>query len=127
MTGDASGRIQARLPAVLEHRAARDGRLRRNRLKIALAIAVVEGLLVVVGAFPWWGALVLATAALVVYLAAGRESRRGDVRDATWIGAVSQLAVVLVPVLAAVVTARAVAALVVLAAVALIVLLRERR
>jgi hypothetical protein len=57
----------------------------------------------------------------------GRAARREEVREVSWIFAVSQVAVVLVPVLALVLTAFAVVALVLIAVVALVVLLRDRR
>ena len=57
----------------------------------------------------------------------GRGARREEVRDVSWIFAVSQVAVVLVPVLALVLTAFAVVALVLIAVVALVVLLQDRR
>ena len=116
------------MPAVIEHRRGSSGRfLRRNRLKLALMLAVVEGFLVLVGALPWWGVLLLAALGLALYVGIGRESSSGELRDATWILAVSQLAVVLVPVLAVLVSALAVAALLLLAAIALVAVLRDRR
>jgi hypothetical protein len=128
MAGDASGRVEARVPAVIEHRASRYGSfLRRNRLKIALVVAVVEGFLVLAGVLPWWGVLLLAGLGLALYVGVGRESSSGGLRDVTWIAAVSQLTVVLVPVLALLVSALAVAALLLLAAVALVAVLRDRR
>ena len=57
----------------------------------------------------------------------GRTARREEVREGSWIFAVSQLAVVLVPALALVLTAFAVVALVLIAVAALVVLLRDRR
>ena len=57
----------------------------------------------------------------------GRAAPRQEVREGSWILAVSQLAVVLVPALALVLTAFAVVALVILAVVALVLLLRDRR
>lgn len=114
--------------ATIEHGDTRLGRrLRENRLKLALLIALVEGILVLVGEIDWWVVVVLAIAATALYVLRGRASRRDGVRQATWIAAVSQVAVVLVPALALVVTALAVVALVLLALVALVVLLRDRR
>ena len=114
-------------PAVIEHREPTWARnLRRNRLKIAIAIAALEGLLVVAGAVPWWAVVVLAAGALSAYLAFGREHPRADVRGVTWVAAVSQLLVVLVPVAVVVATAVAVVVVVLLAITALVVLLRER-
>lgn len=115
-------------PLTLEHDGSRFGRtLRENRLRIALLVALVEGVLVLVGEIDWWVVLVLAVAAVWLYVASGRSARREWLREASWILAVSQVAVVLVPALALVLTAFAVAALVVLAVVALVVLLRDRK
>jgi hypothetical protein len=114
-------------PAVIEHRESSLARsLRRNRLRLALGLAAVEGILVVAGAMPWWAVVVLAAAAIAVYVGYGREHPRADVRQAAWIAAVSQLVVVLVPIAVVVATAVAVALVFVLAVVALVVLLRER-
>ena len=115
-------------PLTIEHGSTRFGRrLRENRLRIALLVALVEGILVLIGSIEWWIVLVLAIAAVAFYVLRGREARREEVREVSWILAVSQLAVVLVPVLALVLTAFAVVALVLIAVVALVVLLRDRR
>ena len=115
-------------PATIEHRSTRFGRgLREYRLRIALLVALVEGILVLVGSIDWWIVVLLAIAAVVAYVLWGRESRREEVREVSWIVAVSQVAVVLVPVLALVLTAFAVVALVLIAVVALVVLLQDRR
>jgi hypothetical protein len=128
MTGEAFRSSSARVPAVIEHRESRAGRvLRRNRVVVAAAIAAVEGILVISGALQWWIVLALAAVALAVYLAAGRDSKVPEVRSATWVAAVSQLLVVLVPVLAAVVAFLAIAVVIVLAIAALVALLLDRR
>jgi hypothetical protein len=114
-------------PAVIEHREPAWARnLRRNRLKFAIGIAALEGLLVVAGAVPWWAVVVFAAVAVWAYLSFGREHARADVRGVTWVAAVSQLLVVLVPIAVVVATAAAVAVVVLLAIAALVVLLRER-
>ena len=115
-------------PLTIEHGSTRFGRrLRDNRLRIALVVAVIEGILVLVGSIDWWVVLVLAIGAVAFYVMRGRAARREEVREGSWIFAVSQLAVVLVPALALVLTAFAVVALVLIAVVALVVLLRDRR
>jgi len=117
-----------RREAVLEHRAsAFGGKLERGRLKLALGIAAIEGVLVLAGALAWWAVVLLALAAVVVYRSVGRDHPRADVRSATWVAAVSQLLVVLVPVVAAVTIALAAVVVVVLAIGVLLVLLAERR
>jgi len=102
-------------------------RLRHNRFKIALAIAAIEGVLVLAGAIPWWVVVLLALAALGSYVGFGREHASADVRVVTWTAAVSQLVVVLVPVLAGAVVVLAAVAVVALAALALAALLLDRR
>ncbi len=115
-------------PLTIEHGSTRLGRtLRESRLKIAALIALVEGVLVLIGEIRWWIIVLLAIAAVVLYVGRGREARREEIREGTWILAVSQLAVVLVPVLALILSALAVVALVVFAVVALVILLRDRR
>jgi hypothetical protein len=115
-------------PLTIEQGGSRLGRaLRENRLRIALLVALVEGILVLVGEIPWWSVVLVAILAVAVYVATGRKAGREEVRELSWIFAVSQVAVVLVPALALVLTAFAVIALVVIAVVALVVLLRDRR
>ena len=115
-------------PITIEHGTSSIGRrLRDSRLRIALVIALVEGVLVLFGSIDWWIVLLLAIGAVALYVTRGRTARRQDVREASWIFAVSQVAVVLVPALALVVTALAVVLLVIVAVVALVVLLLDRR
>ena len=102
-------------------------RIRQNRVRVAVAIAVVEGILVLAGAIPWWLVVVLALGSLGAYAAWGREQENPDVRVATWTAAVSQLIVVLVPVLAGAVVVLAAVAVVACAALALAALLLDRR
>ncbi len=102
-------------------------RLRAIRFRLVLWLVLVEGLLVILDVIPWWTVLLLATASFVVYAVAGRSHRSQTVREGSWIAAVSQLVVVLVPVLAFVFTALAVVVLVVVAIAALGLLLLDRR
>jgi hypothetical protein len=102
-------------------------RLRQNRVKVALAIAALEGILVLAGAIPWWVVGLLALGSLGAYAAWGREHESADVRVVTWTAAVSQLIVVLVPVLAGALVVLAAVAVVALAALALVALLLDRR
>lgn len=102
-------------------------RLRSNRYKVALAIAALEGILVLAGAIPWWVVVLLALVSLAGYVAWGREHESADVRVVTWTAAVSQLVVVLVPVVAGLVVVLAAVVVVLLAAVALAALLLDRR
>lgn len=102
-------------------------RVRHNRYKIALAIAAVESILVLAGAIPWWLVVLLALAALAAYVGWGRDHESADVRIATWTAAVSQLVVMLVPVLAGALVVLAAFAVVACAALALAALLLDRR
>lgn len=102
-------------------------RLRAARFRLVLWVVLVEGLLVILDAIPWWSVLVLATASFVFYVVAGRTHRSQSIREGSWIAAVSQLVVVLVPVLAFVFTALAVVVLVLVAIAALGLLLLDRR
>ena len=101
-------------------------RVRQNRIKVALGIAALEGVLVLAGAIPWWFVVLLALGALAIYAGWGREHGSADVRVVTWTAAVSQLVVVLVPLLAGVLVVLAAAAVVAFAVLALVALLLDR-
>jgi FtsH-binding integral membrane protein len=102
-------------------------RVRQNRLKLALAIAALEGVLVLAGAIPWWFVVLLALGALAAYAGWGREHPSADIRTVTWTAAVSQLVVVLVPVVAGALVVLAAFAVVLVAVVALAALVLDRR
>jgi len=115
-------------PLTIEHGTDRlDRSLRENRIRIAFIVALVEGVLVLVGEIAWWIVVLVAVAGVVLYVTRGRTARTQKAREGSWIFAVSQLAVVLVPALALVLTALAVVTLVIVALTALVVLLRDRR
>ncbi len=119
--------VELRGPA-LEHASTRPGRwLRERRTRIALVIAVVEGILVVFGVIPEWIALAVAAAVIVLYLAYGRRVRFDSGRQTAWIAALSQSVVALVPLLLFVLTALAFLAVAVIAVFALIALFADRR
>jgi hypothetical protein len=112
----------------IEHGQGRLGTLlRERRWHLVLWIVLVEGILVLFDAIPWWTVLVLAVLAFALYIGTGRGHRNSAVREGTWIAAVSQLVVVLVPVLALVLTALAIVALVLVAVGVLALLLLDRR
>ncbi len=113
---------------VVEHDTSRGGRwLRLHRTRLALWIAVVEAALVVFGVIPRWPAFVVAVGLLAVYVFVGRTVRSDTVRNLSWIGAVSQLLIVALPVLLALITFAAIVAVAILAAVALAFLFLDRR
>src|SRR6188472_3324350 len=96
-------------PLTIEHGRDRYDRfLSDNRLKIALIAALVEGVLVLVGSIDWWVVVLVAFLAAALYVWRGRTSRNYKLRELSWILAVSQVAVVLVPALALVLTALAI-------------------
>jgi hypothetical protein len=112
----------------IEHGSTRAGRwLRMRRLRFALWIAVVEGLLVVFHVIPVWAALLVAAIVLVLYLVVGRGLRNDALRQASWVAAASQAFVAMVPVLVALVGVVAIVAIALLAVVALIALFGDRR
>lgn len=113
---------------LIEHGESRLGRrLRGGRYKAALAIAAVEGILVLAGALPWWIVVIAAGAAVAGYVGWGRNHQSPDVRVVTWTAAVSQLTVILIPALAAALFVLAAVVLVVLATLFLAALLLDRR
>jgi hypothetical protein len=113
---------------VIEHgESASDRRLRGLRLRIALGIALVEGIVVLAGGLPFWLTVLFAVVAVTAYLGVGRSHPRSRVRSITWIAAVSQLVVVVVPALVAVAVALAVVVLVLLGIAVLTALLLDRR
>ena len=114
--------------SVIEHGASPVGRwLRERRVRVAAWIALLEGVLVVVGVIPRWPALLVAAGVIVFYLAVGRSARPDWLRQTSWIAATSQALMALVPVLLIVVSTLALIAVAILAIVALIVLFSDRR
>ncbi len=112
----------------LEHGGSPAGRwLRARRVRLALWIAVAEGVLVVFDALAGWLALLIGAAVIVFYLLVGRNLTSDIGRQASWIAALSQVFVALVPVLLFVVGALALVAVGVLALVALAALFADRR
>jgi uncharacterized membrane protein YphA (DoxX/SURF4 family) len=112
---------------VVEHGTSRGGRwLRRYRTRTALWIAVVEAALILFGVIPKWPAFFLAAALIVFWAIVGRNVRSDTLRQATWIGAASQLMIAALPFLIAVLTFAAFVALAILAIVALAFLFLDR-
>lgn len=111
----------------LPREASRAGRwLRERRLRSALLIAVVEGALVAFDVIPWWLAVLVAAGAIALYFWAGRDLQWDAGRQLSWIAAVSQALVVLVPFLVFLVGTLALIAVGILAVLALIALFSER-
>ncbi len=85
---------------VIEHDTTQHGRwLRGHRVRIAIWIAVIEGILVVLHVIPWWLAVIVGAIAVIFYYEVGRKTRSDAVRQTSWIVAASQVMVALVPIL----------------------------
>jgi hypothetical protein len=112
----------------VEHESSASGRwLRRYRTRIALWIAVLEAVLIVFDVIPRWPAFFVALALLGLYVFVGRRLGSDTLRQSSWIGAVSQLLIVALPFLIALLTFAAFVALAILALVALGFLFLDRR
>jgi hypothetical protein len=123
-----AGRPELGREPVLEHGTSRSGRwLRENRVRFALAIAVVEGVLVAFDVIDWLPALLVAALLVLFYFSYGRKLRWDWARESSWVAATSQVFVALVPVLVIVVGTLALIGVAVIAVVALVLLFADRR
>jgi FtsH-binding integral membrane protein len=100
--------------------------LRQNRVKIALWIAVAEGLLILIGVIPHLLVYALAAVSVGFWALVGRNYKSSSARNLSWIFAVSQAACVLVPIVWFLAKTAAIIAIAVIAVVALIYLFTER-
>ena len=113
-------------PAI-EHGSTRTSRWLQERwVSIGVAIAIAEGLFIVLGELSKWGAVVVAVILLVAFVRFGRSLQSPTTRVSARIAALSQALVVFVPLLIGLVYAAAIFALVVIAIVALAALFRSR-
>ncbi len=113
---------------MIEHGSTRSSRwLHDRRTRLALWIAIAEGVLVAVDVIPWLVAILVAALVLVGYFGWARRQRSQTVREGSWVLAVSQAFVALVPVLVIVVGTLALIAVAALAVIALVLLFSERR
>ena len=112
----------------VEPRPSRTGRwLAERRLKIALGIAVLEGILVAVEKdFSRWGVIIISAPIIAFYLFAGRALESDTARQLSWIAAASQAFAVILCVVALIIGAFVLIVAGVFAAIALILLLGER-
>jgi hypothetical protein len=113
---------------VAQPRPSRLGRwLAARRLKIALGIAVLEGILVAVEKdFSRWTVIIVSAPIIAFYLFAGRNLESDTGRQLAWIAAASQAFAVILCVVALVIGAFVLIVAGVFAAIALILLLGER-
>jgi hypothetical protein len=111
----------------IEHGSSRTGRwLRLHRLRFTLWLAAAEGLLYIVKVLHFWPLVALAIIFVALWMW-GRNSRSDTLRQLTWILAVAQLLVLLVPVAWAIVKTVAIVVVALLAIAALVFLFTERR
>jgi hypothetical protein len=84
-------------PNVLEHGTTKSGRwLRARRTRLALWIAVVEGILVaVLHDFTRWTVVIVAIPLILLYGFWGRHAKSDTARQITWIAGASQALAVL--------------------------------
>jgi hypothetical protein len=110
-----------------EHTSSTGRWLAERRLKIALGIAVLEGILVAV-AKGWsiWTVIIISAPIIAFYLFAGRTVQSDAGRQLAWIAAAAQSFAVILCVVALVIGAFVLIVAGVFAAVALILLLGER-
>jgi hypothetical protein len=113
---------------VLEHRTSKPGRwLRENRLRIALLVAVVEGAAIAFGVLSGWIAIAIGLAVVGFYFFVGRRLLSNTFREASWTAALSQVLVMLVPLLLFVVGTLVILAVGIIAVLALVALFADRR
>ncbi|HEY2938895.1 MAG TPA: hypothetical protein VGJ27_03715 [Gaiellaceae bacterium] len=116
-------------PRVVEHGTTRAGRwLRARRTRIALWIAVIEGIIV---AFAHdvsrWTVIAIAIPLLALYVVWGRNAQSDTFRQLTWIGGASQSLAVVVVVFSFFIPWLALIIAGVFAGIALLFLLADRR
>jgi len=114
---------------MIEAGSTRIGRwLRERRLRLALWVAVVEGLLVALTPdLTKWTVLVIGAILLAFYMVARRNIRWDVARQLSWIAAASQALAILVVILAFVLKLVAIVAVVLFALIALVYLFSDSR
>jgi hypothetical protein len=114
---------------MIEGGSTRMGRwLRERRLRLALWVAVIEGILVALTPdLTKWTVLVIGAVLLAFYMVAGRNMGWDVGRQLSWIAAASQALAILVVVLAFVLKLVAIVAVVVFAIIALVYLFSDSR
>jgi hypothetical protein len=102
--------------------------LRERRLRLALWVAVIEGVLVALTHdLTKWTVLVIGTILLAFYIVAGRNMRWDVARQLTWIAAASQALAILVVIVAFVLGLLAIFLVALFAIVALVYLFSDYR
>ena len=115
--------------STIEHDASPVGRwLRARRFRIALWIAVLEGLIAWFASdFSKWSIVLLAIVFVPLYLYWGRERRSDTIRQITWIAAASQSLAVIAVIGAFIALAFVLVIAVVFAVIALALIFADRR
>ena len=102
--------------------------LRERRLRIALWVAIIEGLIVALTPeLTRWTVLGIGAAVLGFYVVAGRNMNWDVARQLSWIAAASQALAILVVILAFVVWISAIVLIGILAVVALVYLFSDAK
>ena len=113
---------------VLEHGTPRKTRwFQANRFRIALAIAVVETILIVANVLSWFLAIGIATLVFALYLVVRRKVQNPAIRQVAWTAALSQTVPVLIPLLLVLATTIAIVTIAIFALVIAVLLFIDRR
>ena len=114
---------------MIEAGGTRTGRwLHERRIRIALWVAVIEGLIAAFSAdIGRWTILAMAVVVLAFYIVAGRQFKWDVARELSWIAAASQVLAILVVIFAFVLKLVAIVVIVGLALVALFYLFSDHR
>jgi voltage-gated potassium channel Kch len=114
--------------SVIEHGTTRTGRwLKARRIRIALWVAVVEGIIVALAHdFSRWTVIAVAIPVLALYVFWGRHAKSDTARQATWIAGASQALAVVVVILAFILNWLALLLAAIFAAIALLFLFSDR-
>src|ERR671937_614670 len=112
----------------IEHRSTRAGRwLRARRIRIALWVAVIEGIIVALAHdVSRWTVIAIAIPVLALYVFWGRTARSDTVRQLSWIAGASQALAVVVVILAFILSWLALLLAGIFAVVAVLFLLSDR-
>jgi hypothetical protein len=112
----------------IDHRTTRIGRwLRARRIRLALGIAVVEGVIVAFrGDVSRWTVIAIAIPLLAIYLFWGRTAHSDTARQVTWIAGASQALAVIVVIFAFVLSWLALVLAGLFALIAVLYLLSDR-
>ena len=115
-------------PAI-EAGSTRGGRwLKERRIRIALWVAVIEGLIAAFSAdIGRWTILIMAVIVLAFYVLAGRQMKWDVARQLSWIAAASQVLAILVVIFAFILKLVAIVVIVGLALIALYYLFSDSR